>query len=259
MVKERKNGGIQVQSVARALEILNCFQKTPELGISDIAAEMNLNKSTVFGLVNTLLSYGFLEQEHGTRKYRLGIALFELGNLMLSRIDIRNEAKEVCLPLAEKYHATVHIATHMEGEVIYIDKIDRGGSLISASNVGRRLPMYCCGVGKAMLAFLPKEYLEKYVLNESLKKMTNHTITDPEVLKAQLEEIHKTRIAFDREEVETGLNCIASPVLHKDEVPEIAISLSFPYDRIREIDQDAAKKDVLLCATELSARLGYHE
>ena len=97
---EHKKGGVQVQSVARAAEILQCFQRTPEMGISEIAGEMNLNKSTVFGLVNTLTRYGYLEQVPGNRKYRLGITLFEMGNLVLSRIDIRNEAKALCAPLA---------------------------------------------------------------------------------------------------------------------------------------------------------------
>ena len=98
---EKRNSGVQVQSVARAAEILNCFLQTPELGISEIAAEMGLNKSTVFGLVNTLATYGYLEQVASTKKYRLGITLFEMGNLVLSRIDIRNEAKYLCASLAE--------------------------------------------------------------------------------------------------------------------------------------------------------------
>ena len=126
MKQEQRRRGVQVQSVARAAEIIRCFLKEPELGISDIAAEMDLNKSTVFGLVNTLTSYGYLEQVESNKKYRLGITLFELGNLVLSRIDVRSEAKEICSPLAAKYPATVHIATHSEGEVIYIEKMDRG-------------------------------------------------------------------------------------------------------------------------------------
>ena len=78
MKQEQRRRGVQVQSVARAAEIIRCFLKEPELGISDIAAEMDLNKSTVFGLVNTLTSYGYLEQVESNKKYRLGITLFEL-------------------------------------------------------------------------------------------------------------------------------------------------------------------------------------
>ena len=257
--RRSKKGGIQVQSVSRAMEILRCFQTLPELGISEIAAEMDLNKSTTFGLVNTLMSYGFLEQMPETRKYRLGLSLLEFGNLVLSRIDIRREAREACFPLAAKYHATVHIATHIDGEVIYIDKIDKGDSLISISNVGKKVPMHCCGVGKAMLAFLPQEYLKQYVFNKPLQKLTPNTITEKSVLLEQLQEIKETRIAFDREEIEVGLCCIASPILQQDGLPQIAISLSFPYGRINEIDQNAAREEVLACAKKLSERLGYRE
>ena len=88
-MQERKRTGLLVQSVARAAQIINCFRTARELGISEIAAEMDLNKSTVFGLVNTLVRYGYLEQTEN-KKYRLGITLFELGNLVLARIDIRD-------------------------------------------------------------------------------------------------------------------------------------------------------------------------
>ena len=253
---EKRNSGVQVQSVARAAEILNCFLQTPELGISEIAAEMGLNKSTVFGLVNTLATYGYLEQVASTKKYRLGITLFEMGNLVLSRIDIRNEAKYLCASLAEKYPATVHIATHSEGEIIYIDKLDAGTSLISASNVGKRAPMHCTGVGKAMLAYLPETYVDQY-LRFPLKKLTEKTITTKQGLMEELTEIRRTGIAMDREEIEDGLCCIAAPVLQKDGEPELAISLSFPYGRIKDVDAEEVKREHLTRPKELSARLGY--
>ncbi len=253
---EKKKGGVQVQSVARAVEILRCFLHTPELGISEIASEMDLNKSTVFGLVNTLTRYGYLEQVESTKKYRLGIALFEMGNLVLSRIDVRNEAKELCTPLAEKYPATVHIATHSEGEVIYIDKLDAGTSLISASNVGKRAPMHCTGVGKAMLAHLPESYVDQY-LSFPLKRLTEKTITTRQALDEELSEVRRTGIAMDREEIEDGLSCIAAPVLQRDGDPALAISLSFPYGRIREVDVEEVKRELLARTRELSSRLGY--
>ena len=253
---EKKKTGVQVQSVARAAEILKCFLYTPEMGISEIAAEMDLNKSTVFGLVNTLTRYGYLEQVESNKKYRLGITLFEMGNLVLSRIDVRNEAKELCMPLAEKYPAPVHIATHSEGEVIYIDKLDAGTSLISASNVGKRAPMHCTGVGKAMLAYLPESYVDQY-LTFPLKKLTPNTITTKQELIRELSEIRSTGIAMDKEEIEDGLCCIAAPVLQKDGEPELAISLSFPYGRIKDVDVAEVKRELLLRTKELSARLGY--
>lgn len=259
MNQEQKRRGVQVQSVARAAEIIRCFLREPELGISEIATEMDLNKSTVFGLVNTLASYGYLEQVESSKKYRLGITLFELGNLVLSRIDVRSEAKEICASLAMKYPAAVHIATHSEGEVIYIEKMDRSNMLIGASSVGRRAPMYCTGVGKAMLAFLPEEYLQQRVFNRTLQRMTEHTITKKSDLRKELEKIRQTGVAVDREEIELGLTCIAAPILNHNGVAEYAVSLSFPYGKINDVDQEKVKSDLLACTQKLSARLGYRK
>ena len=95
-----------------------------------------------------------------TKKYRLGLKLFELGNLVQSRMDVRMEARPYCQLLADKYRTTVHLATHSEGEIIYIDKVDNNSSVVVYSQIGKRAPMYCTGVGKAILAFLPEEYME---------------------------------------------------------------------------------------------------
>ena len=200
-MQERKRTGLLVQSVARAAQIINCFRTARELGISEIAAEMDLNKSTVFGLVNTLVRYGYLEQTEN-KKYRLGITLFELGNLVLARIDIREETKKACAFLVQKYPATIHIATHSAGEVIYLDKIERGDSLISASNIGRRAPMYCTGVGKALLAHLPESYLKEYVLKGPLKKFTPNTISSKRELMKELERVHAAGYGRDRTRID---------------------------------------------------------
>lgn len=250
--------GVQVQSVSRAIEILNCFVGTPEMGISELSAELGLHKSTIFGLVNTMVSYGFLEQIPSTKKYRLGMTLFTLGNLALNRIDIRNEARECCIPLAQKYPATVHIATQSMGEVIYIDKIDCSNSLINASNIGRKAPMHCTGVGKAMLAYLPEEYIDSY-LHFPLQKLTPDTIENREELDEALATVRREGFATDEGEIEDGLACIAAPIFQKDGLPEMAVSLSFPYGRIQNVDVEQVKKDLLACTQKLSARLGYRD
>ena len=254
---EQRKTGVQVQSVARAAEIIRCFRHAPELGISEIAAEMGLNKSTVFGLVNTLTQYGYLEQVESSKKYRLGITLFELGNLVLSRIDIRTEARETCMPLTGKFPGIIHIATHSEGEVIYIDKLNQGNSLITASNIGMRAPMHCTGVGKAMLAFLPEEYRTAHIWNKPLKKFTHHTIIRKDALRRELEKVREQGWAMDREEIEPGLSCIAVPVVNSTGTAEIAISISFPYGRIENVDIEEVKGELLACSKQLSARLGY--
>ena len=258
-MEQKEKSGVQVQSVARAAEIIRCFQAAPELGISEIAGAVGLNKSTVFGLVNTLTSYGYLEQNESNKKYRLGLTLFELGNLAISRLDIRREARRLCEPLAQKYPATVHIATHRRGEVIYIDKIDHEGTFfsISVSGAGMRAPMHCTGVGKAMLAYLPEEYLEKYIFNRPLRRYTDSTITRKSALLRELREIRANGVAVDQGEIESDLSCMAVPVLDHTGLARLAVSISMPYGRIREVGQEEARRDLRRCMRELSAYLGY--
>ena len=200
--KEKR--GVIVQSVARALTMISCFANDTELGISEIAERMDLSKSTTYGLVNTLTAFGYLEQTEN-KKYRLGLKLFELGNLVQSRMDVRMEARPYCQLLADKYRTTVHLATHSEGEIIYIDKVDNNSSVVVYSQIGKRAPMYCTGVGKAILAFLPEEYMEKYVLSRPLIKMTEHTITTGDRLLKELEQVRERGYAVDDEEIEPGL------------------------------------------------------
>ena len=117
--KEKR--GVIVQSVARALTMISCFANDTELGISEIAERMDLSKSTTYGLVNTLTAFGYLEQTEN-KKYRLGLKLFELGNLVQSRMDVRMEARPYCQLQADKYRPTVHLATQTEREIINNDK-----------------------------------------------------------------------------------------------------------------------------------------
>ncbi|AOT71272.1 IclR family transcriptional regulator [Geosporobacter ferrireducens] len=253
-----KTKGVIVQSVARALEILQCFSgNTIELGISEIADAMELSKSTVYGLVNTLVVKGYLEQSQQSKKYRLGIKLFEFGNLVQKRMDLRNEAKVFCEILAEKYRNTIHLAAHYEGEIIYIDKVDIPDSVIAYSQVGKRAPMHCTGVGKAILAYLDTEYIENYVLNKPLNKMTENTIINPQKLLEELQIIKERGYAIDDEEIEIGLRCVAAPIFNHKGYPVAAISVSGPYRKMNDEFMKEVAKDVQSYVQQISERLGY--
>lgn len=255
----KNNQGVVIQSVERAIEILQCFRgNNEELGITEIAEYIQLSKSTAFGLVNTLKAKGLLEQNLQNKKYRLGITLFELGNLVQQRMDIRSEAKIYCTELANKYDTIVHLAVHDKGEVIYIDKLGSDSFTISASQVGRRAPMYCTGVGKAMLAYVENDYIENYVLCKQLQQVTNNTITNKERLIEELRLIRSRGFAVDNEEIEIGLRCIAAPIFDNVGYPIAAISLSASYRKIPDKMVDSISNDVKYYAQKISERMGYN-
>lgn len=249
--------GVIIQSVARALDILDHFNKKKEMGISEISQCMELSKSTVYGLVNTLAAYGYLEQNLETKKYSLGMKLFELGCVVEKRLDLRNEARPFCEKISKQYGQTVHLATHYEGEVVYIDKFDMPDFLITYSQVGKRAPMSCTGVGKAMLAYLPWEYSKKYVVEKGFCIKTPKSIKSEEELKSELEVITKKGYSIDDEEIEIGLRCVAAPVFNHKGEPVAAISLSGMANKMTEEVVEEMSSDVMKCAADISLHLGY--
>ena len=254
----QKRGGVVIQSVARALDILHCFELESELGISEISRAMGLSKSTIYGLVNTLTTYGYLEQTSKTSKYKLGLKLFELGNVVQQRMDIRQEARPCCQLLSDKYRTTVHLATHSEGDLIYVDKVTASsGSFVLYSQVGKRAPMYCTGVGKALLAHVSDSYLEEYIFSRPMVKITENTIDTREKLLKELAEVRELGYAKDNEEIELGLRCIAAPIFDSHHQPTFALSMSFHYGRLWDVDWNEAARDVQYYARQISERLGH--
>jgi DNA-binding IclR family transcriptional regulator len=250
--------GVMVQSVARAVSILECFgDSTDELKLSEIVEGMQLSKSTVYGLVNTLVTKGLLEQNPQTKGYRLGIKLFELGNLVKEKMDLRTDAKPFCVELSQKYNCTVHLAALFESEVIYIDKVDYPGSMIFYSRIGKRAPLYCTGVGKAILAYLPKDTIRKYIKEHKLQSFTNYTITDQEQLIKELTLINKRGYAVDNEEIEFGLRCIAVPIFNYKNVPIAAVSISAPTARLPVENTEKIAGDVRFYGEQISKRFGF--
>ena len=250
-----KEKGTTVQSVSRALDILNYFEAEEELGVSELAARMGLSKSSVYGLVNTLTAYGYLQQAENKR-YRLGIRLFELGNIMHRRIDQRAEAKLLCAQLSEKLETTVHLAMHSAGDVIYIDKVNDPRSIISYSQVGKRAPMYCTAVGKAMMAHLPESYREQFVYSREMRSATELTLVTRDGLDAELEAIRRRGYSLDKEELEKGICCIAAPVFDAYGEPQMAISASFLTARFLSMDVEEAARSVMYFADQISRKLG---
>lgn len=249
-----------IQSVDRALQILEAFsQDNRELGVTEIAKSLGLHKSTTFGLLSTLENRGYVEQNQENGKYCLGLKLFELGNLVKSGMDLRRLAYPYIKDLVDQYRETVHLVVFDKGDVVYIDKTEGDRAIRILSQVGNRLPMYCTGVGKCMMAFLPEEYLQKYILNNELKAYTEFTITDKKKLMEQLEVIRQQGYAFDKEEIEIGLRCIAAPIKNYKNEIVAAISLSGPSMRMDEETMKALVEPVKQTALNISRNLGYQD
>ncbi len=247
-----------IQSVDRALQILEVFDRNEkEMSLSQIARFLDLNKSTAFGLVNTLTARGYLEQNPENSRYRLGIKLFKLGSVVEVNLDIRDVAKPFLKLLSEKYKETVHLCLYVQGEVIYIDKVDGPGSMRMYSQMGRAAPFHCTGVGKAVLAFLDDSNIDQIIEQKNLKAFTPNTITTPQALRQEIRQIRDKGFCIDDEEIEIGLRCVASPIFNRKGDVVGALSVAGPAARIDDKVVGQMIEDVRKVSAMISERLGY--
>lgn len=247
-----------VQSVDRALSILEVISDYSDgLGITDISEKVSLHKSTVHRLLGTLIYKGFVEQDLTTNKYKISLKLYELGSKRIEGLDILKISKPYTQALMREINEVVHLVIRDENDIVYIDKVEANNTIRMASTIGRRSPLYCTSVGKAILAFTDDEEVEEIWENSNIKKLTENTITNFDNFKKELEIIREQGYAEDDEENELGVRCIGAPVFnHKGEV-EGAISISGPTIRVTRNKVEKIADLVKKYAGLISRELGY--
>lgn len=247
-----------VKSIERALKILESFRNsTPEMGLMDIAEKVGLTKGTTHRIISTLCSANYIAQDCKAGKYRLGPKVFELGCIAQNHMELYRVAKPFLYKLREKTNETVHLVIAVSEEVLYIDKVDSLEPIRMNSFIGQRLPMYCTGVGKVLLAHKSREHRYKIYKDKGLRSLTPNTITSVEKMEAELEKIKTKGYAFDDEEGQSGLKCIASPIFDYQGNVISAISVSGPSYRMGAEKIEVIVGDILEVSKEISFAMGY--
>jgi IclR family KDG regulon transcriptional repressor len=247
----------RLSSVANSIRLLTSFSgQEDELGITTLAGRLRLAKSTVHRLAATLTSAGFLEQNSETGKYRLGVALFELGALVRRRMDVANEARPKLRELLEKTGETVQLGIVDRYSVLYLYEMESPRAIRMAAAVGGRAPLHCTAVGKVLLAFQPLHYV-KQVIERGLTAYTAKTITRRDAVLGMLEEVRLREHAVDDEESEGGLRAIAAPVRNHSGAVIAALGVAAPVPRMSKKIMDTCVPSVIETATAVSARLGF--
>ncbi|MBP1763648.1 MAG: kdgR 1 [Firmicutes bacterium] len=253
---DKHDGERHIQSVFRALKILECVAENDNLiSLTEISQKMGLSKSTTHGLIATLEKYGYMQQDPITGKYALGLKTFELGQAYASNLDVREIAMPDLRELSSVYQETAHLAVLSGDEVVYIDKVDGSRSIGIRSRIGGRNPAYCTGVGKVLLSGLNESKIQEMYKNKQFQKFTKNTVADVPTLLQQIQRIREMGYAFDMEEIEPDLQCVAAPIWDSQGTVIAAISLSGPANRFRNIEQ--ITQDVVKAAEQISVRLGY--
>jgi DNA-binding IclR family transcriptional regulator len=221
----------QVGSVRKALSILCLFtSERPALNVTDVSRLMHVPKSTAHNLLRTLQHFDFVSQDPVSKHYRLGRKLFELGTLYSRGNDLLTSALPHLLRLREETKETVKLGVLANTEALVVKALESPLTLHTRGDEGRLAPLYCTGIGKALLALLPNEEIRDILAKVGLRSFTPRTVTALSKLEEEVEQIRRQGYSVDWEENEEGVHCIGAPV--GDSGGErVAISVSGPASR----------------------------
>lgn len=254
--RAESGSGSQVQSVDRALSILEYLAEHGSGGVTEIAKSLEVHKSTAFRLVMALENRHLVEQVEERGKYRLGFGLIRLARASSAQLDLSKVGQPVCARLAGELGETVNIAVLDSGAVVNVAQEHAGAVVATRNWVGKRTPLHATSSGKVLLAHDPG--MVDTVLATELERFTPHTLTDPDTLRDELAQVRLQDWASCTEELEIGLNAVAAPVYRADGQVVASMSLSGPTYRLTAADLPTVAERVLGGADEISARLGFH-
>lgn len=243
------------KALVKGLAVLDLLAAHPAgLRLTDVVQKSGVPKGTALRLLDALVSSNAVSIEDSAT-YRLGARCATWGSAFLESVDIRRIARDTLVDLAELSGETCHLGIREGYRVLYIDKIDGTHSIRMVSRVGGTNPLYCTGLGKALLAYQPDEIIE--VAEGVLERRTENTITDAVMLQRELALIRQRGYAVDDVENEEGVRCVGAPVFDHTDRVVASISIAGPAYRMTRERIRMLGPRIRDAAEELSGRLGY--
>lgn len=220
-----------ITATKTSLRIVEALKRLDGAGVTAVANDLNMVKSTVHNHLRTLEDQGYVTNENNI--YRVGLRFLELGEYKRNRMEIYEKARPEVTELAKKTGEMANAAVEEHGEGVYITRAEGAEAVTVDTYAGKRVKLHCTALGKAVLAELPEERVDEIIDTHGLPARTKNTITDRETLKTELANIRDQGYAYDQEERLSGLRCVAAPVVPKDEEIVAALSVSGPTTRIK--------------------------
>lgn len=246
-----------LSSVNNALRILNSFTiEDREKRVTDLAIELDIGKSTVSRLLNTLLKEGYVKKDSQTQKYSLGTKILSLYSSLMATMDIIKEAKPILEELSLSTKESVQLAEIDGSNIIYIDQIKSTYPMQIFAHIGRINPIHCTSSGRVLLAYKDEEYINK-ILNEDLEKYTSYTIINKELLRKKLKEVKTLGYSLIENEFVDGIVSISAPIRDYKNNVIAAVSLVGPIQRLNGYKTKSYITKVKQSAFEISSKMGY--
>ena len=199
--------------------------------MTQIAEQVGMHKSTVHRLLATLERRRFVQRDAATGTYRLGIRLLQMAYLTLERNDLRQISLPFLRHLGEQYQETIHLSVLDEPDVTFLAVIESPQRVKLAAAVGQRLPAFTTASGKAILAYMPREMVQR-ILGHGMPPYTQHTLRSSEEFFEDLRQVRERGFALDEQELEEGINAVAAPVLDLSNQPIASVAVAGPAYRL---------------------------
>jgi len=243
------------KTLLKGLQVLEALARsTRPRGVSDLAKELELGRSNMHRTLRTLVEAGLVAQDEESGLYACTLKLFELGSAIPVRSDVAGLADPIMAALSDVTGETVHLSALDGGDVIYLHKIDSTHPVRAYTKVGGRAPAYCVATGKALLAWQPDTYLDRY--EGALNPFTQQTLSDLGALREELSEVRRQGFAVNRGEWRDSVCGVAAPVFGVGGRPVAAIGLSGPDSRLTTERLDDFARQITAAARELTQKMG---
>jgi len=245
-------------AVERALAMLEAVSQEAEgLSNAEISRKLEIPKSSASYILRTLETQGYLNRNPETGKYRVGLKVLSLSRGALTGIDVREVALPIMRHLMEKTNLTCHLAILDGPDAVYIEKVEPQGFIKMDTWVGRRMRVHATSVGKALVAHIPEERLEKIITERGMEKRTPKTITTLPRLLKDLEKVREHGYAVDDEENNMGARCVGAPIFNQNGTIEAAIGLSGTINQVNPHTMPRILEHLKDAARHVSMQLGY--
>lgn len=257
--KKDKQSVYRVQALERALDILDCFTlQNRDRSLSEVVEVTGLNKTTAKRLLANLTARSYLRQNLESKRYQLGIRLFQLGGIVLSSFSLRKVAASYMNRVQSETGATILLGVNLEHQLVYIDKREGRGMIRVSSDIGWRRPLHYGMLGMVLMADLDPKTVRSVLSKDPLEPHTPHSITDADAFSLRLEKIRKEGFLLDREEAVEGLAGIAAPIRDYSRRVVAALGISLPLSQVSVKKDEKRLIDLVKETTDaISSDLGY--
>lgn len=245
-----------IQSVDRALDVLEILASKGGKTLSEIAAALGQSPATIYRVLSTLQAREIVETDPIAQVWNIGPAAFQIGYAFLRRSSVVERSRPVMRDLMAKTGETANLGIEKSDMVMFVSQVETHETIRAFFPPGTQSPMHSSGIGKALLAYYSDDRIKRYLKNHSLEKFTDKSITDPAKLLQELEKIRAQGFAFDDEEKTHGMRCIAAPILNFFGEAVAGISVSGPTHRMTLDHVETVSQAVKLAAATLSHSLG---